>query len=66
MLIRNLDLIMLNIKGIAIPTQIVCNVGIYNAIDNKHLSKMPLIYAFTKLDLDDSVLGKHIFDTDGE
>ena len=54
------------IKDIAIPTQIVCNVGIYNAIDNKHLSKMPIVCAFTKLDLDYSVLGKHIFETDSE
>lgn len=54
------------IKGIAIPTQIVCNVGIYNAIDSKHLSKMSLACAFTQLDLDGFVIGKHIFDTDGE
>lgn len=53
-------------NGITIPTQIECNVGIYNAIDNNPLSKMPLVCAFTKLGLDDSVLGKHIFDTDDE
>lgn len=54
------------INGIAIPTQIECNVGIYNAIDIKHLSRIPLVCAFTKLGLDDSVLGNHIFDTDDE
>lgn len=54
------------IKGIAIPTQIRCNVDIYNAIENKPLSKMPIICAFTQLGLDCSVLGNHIFDTDGE